>query len=221
MQIKPSPIFEVYQDKNRIYTLNLTPGQTFFQEKLFKKEKKEYREWDPRHSKLAAAILKGCKNIFIRKDQVILYLGASHGYTPSFVSDIIGPNGYIFGLDLAPRTTRDLIFLCQKRKNIIPIMADANQPDLYIDKVSQADIIYQDLAQRNQAEIFLKNIDIFLKPGGYALLAVKARSIDIKKKSKTIFNEVRQKLEKDLTIIDFRTLEPFQKDHCFIICKKR
>jgi fibrillarin-like pre-rRNA processing protein len=161
MTIEPSKIFEVYQDRNRLYTINLTPKQSFFQEKLFKKGGKEYREWDPRRSKLAAAILKGCKNVFIRKGDIILYLGASHGYTPSFVSDIIGENGYIFALDLAPRTTRDLVFLCEKRKNIIPIMADANQLDLFTDKVTQVDVVYQDLAQRNQAEIFLKNIQTF------------------------------------------------------------
>lgn len=221
MTIKPSKIFEVYQDRNRLYTINLTPKQSFFQERLIKHGGKEFREWDPRHSKLAAAILKGCNNTFIRKGDIILYLGASHGYTPSYVSDIIGENGYIFALDLAPRTTRDLVFLCEKRKNIIPILADANHPEDYQDKITQADIIYQDLAQRNQAEIFLKNINLFLKPGGYGLLAVKARSIDIKRKPKQIFNEVRTHLEKHTTVIDFRTLEPFQKDHAFIIVKKK
>ena len=220
MTIKPSKIFDVYQDRNRLYTQNLTPKQSFFQERLIKKDNKELREWDPKRSKLAAAILKGCNNIFIRKGDIILYLGASHGYTPSFVSDIIGEDGYIFALDLAPRTTRDLVFLCEKRKNIIPIMADANQPSLYIDKVTQADIIYQDIAQRNQAEIFLKNINLFLKPGGYGLLAVKAKSIDIKKKPKQIFTEVRTLLEKHTKVIDFKILDPFEKDHCFIIVKK-
>ncbi len=221
MTIKPSKIFDVYQDYNKLYTQNLTPKQSFFQEKLIKKGNKEYREWDPRRSKLAAAILKGCKNIFIRKGDVILYLGASHGYTPSFVSDLIGENGSIFALDLAPRTTRDLVFLCEKRKNIIPIMADANQLDLFTDKVTQVDIVYQDIAQRNQPEIFLKNINRFLKPNGYGLLAVKAKSIDIKKKPKVIFNEIRQFLEQHSTVIDFKTLEPYQKDHAFIIIKKK
>lgn len=220
MTIKPSKIFDVYQDYNRLYTLNLTPKQSFFQERLIKKDGKEFREWEPRRSKLAAAILKGCSNIFIRKGDVVLYLGASHGYTPSFISDLVGEEGCIFALDIAPRTTRDLVFLCEKRKNIIPIMADANQPNLYLDKVCQADIIYQDIAQRNQPEIFLKNIDLFLKPGGYGLLAVKAKSIDIKRKPKGIFNEVRSLLEKHTKVIDFKILDPFEKDHAFIIVKK-
>ena len=63
--------------------------------------------------------------------------------------------------------------------------------------------------------------DSFLKNDGYALLAVKARSIDVTKQPKQIFKEVREKLEKNLIIIDYRELEPFQKDHCMFICKKK
>jgi len=62
---------------------------------------------------------------------------------------------------------------------------------------------------------------LFLKKDGYALLAVKARSIDVAKKPKQIFAEVRQKLEKEVIIIDYRDLEPFQLDHCMFICKKK
>jgi len=60
-----------------------------------------------------------------------------------------------------------------------------------------------------------------LKNDGYALLAVKARSIDIAKRPKEIFKEIKQELEKELIIVDYRILEPFQKDHCFFICKKK
>ncbi len=221
--ITSSKIFEVYEDKQKrkLYTKNLTPGKTAYSEKLVKEKDIEYRAWDSFKSKLAAAILKGSPNIGIRKDDVVLYLGASSGTTASHVSDILGKKGFIFALDFAPRMIRNLIFLTYERKNIAPILADANRPITYADKISQVDIIYQDIAQRNQAEIFLKNIDLFLKKNGYALLAVKARSVDISKKPKTIFDEVRRKLEEKLTIIDYRLLEPFQKDHCFFICKNK
>jgi fibrillarin-like pre-rRNA processing protein len=216
MTIKPSKIFEVYEDNRKLYTINLTPGKTFFTEKT----KNKYREWDPNRSKVAAAILKGCRNIFIRKGNIILYLGAAHGYTPSYISDIIGNDGFIFAIDNAPRVVRDLVFLAKERKNISPILADANHPEQYKDSVTKVDIVYQDISQKNQVDIFLKNIDSFLKPGGYALIAVKARSIDITKKPKVIFNQTRIHLEEKLTVIDYKSLEPFEKDHCFIICKK-
>lgn len=219
--MKSSLIFEVFQERYRLYTKNLTPGRSFFSETLVRENGTEYREWEPKRSKLAAAIMKGCKNVFIRKGSVVLYLGAAHGYTPSFISDIIGNGGMVFALDNAPRVVRDLVFLAQERENIAPLLADANHPESYRERVPQADIIYQDVAQRNQAEILLKNCGLFLKQGGTALIAIKARSIDITKKPKAVFMEARRQLEQRMTIVDFRTLEPFEHDHCFIICKKR
>lgn len=219
-KIQPHKIFQIYQDHRRIYTKSIVPGFAPFQEIIFREGKDEYREFDPRRSKLAAAIVKGCTNIGIRKHDVVLYLGASHGYTCSFVSDIVGEEGLVFGIDPAPRVMRDLVFLSEERKNIVPMLADANHPEEYLDKVCLADVVYQDIAQRNQADIFIRNCRLFLKKGGYGLLAVKARSIDIKKKSKALFNEIRQELEKVFTVIDFRILEPFERDHCMIIIKR-
>jgi fibrillarin-like pre-rRNA processing protein len=103
-----------------------------------------------------------------------------------------------------------------------PLLEDANQPDGYKEKIPKhVDVVYQDIAQKNQAEKFLKNCRLFLKSGGFALLAVKARSIDVSKQPKEIFRKVRQEIEKELTIIDERKLEPFEKDHIFFVCKKR
>ncbi|GIU70396.1 MAG: fibrillarin-like rRNA methylase [Candidatus Woesearchaeota archaeon] len=210
----------------KLYTKNLTPGIKFFDEQIEKeiekehKELVEYRNWDPKRSKLAAAILKEISQIGIKENNKILYLGASHGYTPSFLSDIIGNNGFIFALDFAPRVVRDLVFLCEKRKNITPILADANQPDTYKHRITKVDIVYMDVAQRNQAEIFLKNCDMFLKEDGFGLIAVKSRSIDITKKPKEIYSLVRKELEKKITVVDYRILDPYEADHAFFVCKK-
>lgn len=221
-KIKQHKVFEIYTDEKerRIYTKSIIRGKSPFGERTVKDQGEEYREFETRRSKLAAAIMKGSSNIGIRKGDIILYLGASHGYTCSFVSDIIGTEGLIFGIDPAPRVVRDLVFLSQERKNIVPVLADANHVDEYVGKVCLVDIVYQDVAQRNQAEIFIKNCQRFLKKDGYGLLAVKARSIDIKRKPKGIFNEVRAEVEKFFTVIDFRSLEPFEHDHCMIIVKK-
>lgn len=218
--ITPHKIFELFTDGKRLYTKSLAPGQAPFDERIVKEAGAEYREFDPRRSKLAAAIAKGCTNVGIRKKDIILYLGISHGYTASFVSDMIGKDGLLFGIDPAPRVMRDAVFLAQARKNIVPILADANHPETYWDKVCQADIVYQDVAQRNQEDIFVRNCQLFLKKGGYGLLAVKARSIDITRKPKQIFEEIRKNLEKSFTVIDYRMLEPFEKDHCMLVIKK-
>lgn len=222
--ITKSKIFEVYESqegkRRQLYTINLVPSQNVYGERLIEENGVEYREWDAYKSKLAASILKGSPNIGIRKDDVVLYLGAASGTTASHVSDIVGNDGFIFAIDIAPRVMRDLIFLCYQRKNIAPILADANKVNIIKERISAVDVVYQDVAQKNQIGIFLKNVDLFLKEGGYALLAVKARSIDVTKQPKVIFKEVREKLEIDLTIIDYRELEPFQKDHAMFICRK-
>ncbi len=199
----------------QLYTQNYTPGLKFFEEDIIKLEGKEYRFFEARRSKLAAAILKGVSQIGIKEDSYILYLGASHGYTPSFISDIIGNKGFIYAVEFAPRVIRDLVFLSEKRDNIVPIFGD------YKSRITNVDIVYQDVAQRNQAEIFLKNCDMFLKKGGFGLLAIKSRSIDMARKPRQVYQEVRALLEKNITIVDYKILDPFEKDHCMFIVKKK
>ncbi len=208
--------------KNRkiISTKNLTPGKRFFNERISKENNIEYREFNPTHSKLGAAIAKRISLIPINKNDKILYLGASHGYTSSYVSDIVEEKGIVFCLDFAPRVVRDLFLLCEERKNMIPILADANKPENYKNRITTVDVIYQDIAQKNQVEILLKNLD-FLKPRGYVLIAIKARSIDVTRNPERIYKEVEEKLKEKLKIIDKKELDPFQKDHCFFLCQKK
>lgn len=224
MEIKKSNIFEVYEaqkgKRKSIFTKSRYKDQVYG-EIVVKKGQDYYHEWNPEKSKLAAAIKKGCLNIFIRNGDKILYLGASYGTTVSHVSDIVGKEGFVFALDFAPRVMRDLVLFSEKRDNIAPIMADANRPESYSERIVEPDVIFMDIAQKNQVDIFLKNVDMFLKKDGYALFAVKSRSIDVTKKPKEIFKEVRQELEKKLVIVDSRTLDPFEKDHCMFICKKK
>ncbi len=223
--MKNSRIFEVYEDRKgkwtNIYTKNLIKGNPVYGERIIRNQGIEYREWDPKRSKLAAAIMKGASNVAIRKGDIILYLGAASGTTPSHISDMVGPKGTVFALDFSPRVVRDLVFVAEKRKNIIPILGDATKPLDYAGRIVLSDIVYQDVAQRDQAGIFLRNCRAFLKKGGYGLLAVKAKSVDISKKPKQIYREVREQLEKELIIIDYRELDPYEKDHCFFICKKK
>jgi len=215
----------VFEEANKryrnLFTKNLTPGFRVYDEVLIKEGGIEYRSWNPKKSKLAAAILKGASQIGIKEGDVVLYLGAASGTTVSHVSDIVEEKGFVFALDFAPRVLRDLVFVCEKRKNIAPILSNANKPESYIGNLCTVDTVYQDVAQRNQEEIFLKNCDLYLKKNGFGLLAVKARSVDVSKNPKKIFNEIRKKIEEKMVVVDYRELEPFQKDHCMFICKKK
>jgi len=221
--MKETRFYEIYERRlgrhTRIYTKALIP-KNVYGENTYKEHGELFREWDAKRSKISAAIHKGLTQLGLAPGQVVLYLGASTGTTVSHVSDIVGKDGMVFALDFAPATTRQLVFLAKDRVNVAPILADANQPDTYKDFIpEQVDWIFQDVAQRNQVDIFVKNVMKYLKPGNLCAVAIKARSIDVAKPPKLIFQLVRKQLEEHLTITDFRTLDPFEMDHAFFTCK--
>ncbi len=208
----------IFMDNKLLYTESLEPGLIHFQETTKKEGSKHYRQWDARSSKIASAILKGIK-CPIATDSKVLYLGAAHGYSASYASDI-AKNGFIYAIDFAPRVVRDLIFVTEKRKNMAAFLADANKPESYYHYMNPVDVIFQDIAQKNQVEIFMKNMNLFLKKDGIGMLAIKARSIDTTQQPKQIFQKVRAELESYAKIIEYRTLDPFQRDHCIFMVKR-
>ena len=114
------------------------------------------REWDPWHSKLAAAIVNGLKTMPINEKSHVLYLGAAQGTTASHVADIAS-RGVVVCIEISEKPFEKLIPLCEERGNMIPVLADANQPETYKEYCEDIDVIYQDVAQPNQADILLKN----------------------------------------------------------------
>ena len=211
----------IFEFKGNIYTRNANPGQIVYGEKLFTWDGIEYRQWDPMRSKLGAGLKKGIQEIGMKKDSTVLYLGCSTGTTVSHVSEIVGTNGIVYALDVAPRVMRDMVLLSKKRHNIFPIIADANRPTTFSHAVPQVDVVFMDIAQSNQVEIFLKNVHAFLKSGGICILSLKSRSMDISKSPSQLFAESRALLERDVDVIDYKTLDPFEKDHALFVCKKR
>jgi len=216
--MKTSKIQGVFKEKNRIFTENLEScrGLKVYNEKLVKSKGKEFRSWNPYRSKLAAGILNGLK-IEIKPNSKILYLGAATGTTVSHISDII-KEGVIYSIESSPVAVKHLIQLSEKRKNIIPILEDANHPDRYSSIVPVVDLIYQDISQRNQSEIFIANVDRYLKKNSIGILMVKARSIDVSLKPKKAYEIVCSKLENSgLKIKEKIDLTPYEKDHAAII----
>ena len=73
----------------------MVPGESVYGEKRIAVEeqvgdqtvKKEYRVWNPFRSKIAAAILSGVDNIYIKPGDKVLYLGAASGTTVLSVSE--------------------------------------------------------------------------------------------------------------------------------------
>ena len=216
--MKPTEISGVFKEKNWIFTENSKSckGLKVYNEKLVKYKESEFRSWNPYRSKLAAAILNGL-SIKIKPNSKVLYLGAATGTTVSHISDILR-QGLVYSVESSPIAIKDLIQVSKKRKNIIPILEDANHPDRYSSIVPIVDIVYQDISQRNQAEIFIDNIKRYLKKNGFGILMVKARSIDVSLEPRKAFDLVCSKLENnDFKILDKINLTPYEKDHIAII----
>jgi len=218
--LKENP--RIFRDnKGRLYTKNLVKGQSVYGEKLITYKGEEYREWIANRSKLAAAIKKNIGKVPINEGDKILYLGIASGTTASHVSDIIGWNGIIYGIDVSSRILIELMKVAKKRKNIIPILADASRPEIYLSIVPRVDIVYQDIAQPHQVKILIDNVDLFLKNKGYVFFAVKARSIDVSKDPRLIFEEVNKELEEyGFKIINKVRLEPYHRDHMMFLLQK-
>ncbi len=200
------------------WTENLLPGQTVYDENL--SGNGALRQWSLKKSKIGAALAKGLPRLPLQKGDVVLYLGASTGTTVSHLSDIVGEKGMIFAVEFSFFMLRRLVFLAEKRKNIAPILADANHPEIYVPYVCEVDFLFQDIAQKNQVEIFLKNL-CFLKNGKQGMIAVKAKSIDVVADTRKIYEHVKKQLEKEVKILWHRQLDPFEKDHCLFVVEKR
>jgi len=216
--MKTKQIFdEIYQIGKNIATINILPGIKVYGEKLIKIDNIEYRIWNPTRSKVCAAILNGIKELPVKKGSKILYLGASTGTTVSHISDIIGIDGLIYAIEFAERVFRELIKLSTKRKNIVPILTDARKPEDY-DWIEEVDLVYCDIAQPDEVEIAIRNAKEFLKKQGYLMIAIKSQSIDVTKSPKEVYKNEIEKLKKNgFEVIDSKELEPYEKDHCFVL----
>jgi len=204
----------------RLATRNISPGFQVYGEKLINYEGKEYRLWEPYRSKLAASILKRIEGMPIEEGGKILYLGSASGTTASHVADIVGKDGIVFCVEFSPRVMRELVRVCETKKNMIPILADARFPEKYRMLVEQVDTVYSDVAQPEQAKLLADNSEMFLKSGGYTMLAIKAQSIDVTKEPSEVFKEETQVLTKrGFEIIQVVNLEPFDKAHAMVLAK--
>ncbi len=206
----------VYSIDDKLATRNLVSGVKVYDEKLFHIDDVEYRSWNPYRSKVSAAMLNGLESLPIKLHSKVLYLGAASGTTASHMSDIaIG--GVIYCVEFSSRVVRGLLEVCEKRSNMVPLLADARRPESYQHIVEKVNVVYQDVAQPNQSDILEKNTRFYLAPGGYAMIAIKARSIDSAKDPEIIIQSELKKLKKNLKVLQVVDLRPYVKDHCMVL----
>lgn len=205
----------VYWDGERLLTRNFTPGAKVYGERLVTFGGVEYREWSPSRSKLGAYLRLGGLRSPFKEDSRVLYLGAASGTTASHVADI-ARNGTVYCVEISPRSFRDLVKVCEGRRNMVPILGDATRPQDFSFLVERADIVYQDIAQKNQAAIFAKAMRAF--NAGSGMLSLKARSEDVTRDPEKIFEEARSQLiNEGFQVLDLMDLAPFEKDHAMIV----
>lgn len=210
-------VYWLEEEDSKLVTVNLIPGYKSCNEEIITISDVEYRVWSPYNSKIGAALTKGLITIPCSPGSRILYLGIASGTTASYLSDIIGSDGLIYGVDFSARTLRDLLPVAEKRKNILPILGDARKPEQYASVIEIVDMIYCDVAQPKQARLLLDNAKMFLKEKGQSLLAIKARSIDVTASPEKVFEYEREELTSNgFKILQSLRLDPFQKDHMMV-----
>ena len=209
--------FQIDGEK-KLATENLVPKNQVYNEKLVKIKGTEYRIWNPFRSKLAATIMNGLRDFPFMQKSSVLYLGVSTGTTISHISDIVGQNGIIFGVEHTSRVARDFLDrVASHRKNIIPIIQDARKPQEYFSVFKKVDVAYVDIAQPDQTDIAINNCKMYLKSNGYLFLVIKTRSIDVTKDPKKVVSNEIKKLEPLFEIKQIINLQPYDKDHAIVI----
>jgi fibrillarin-like pre-rRNA processing protein len=85
----------------------------------------------------------------------------------------------------------------------------------------KVDTIYCDVAQPEQAKLLADNADLFLKPQGWVMIAVKAQSIDVTMNPEAVYRQEANVLRKrGFDVKEVVNLEPFDKAHAMIIAQK-
>lgn len=175
-----------------------------------------WRRWDPHRSKAAAALAAGGVTApfedLLRADS-LLYLGAASGTTVSHLADVFAPRP-VFAVEVATRSFQDLLTKLKPWANVFPVLGDARTPEAYAALVGRAGALVQDVAQADPVEILEANCRALLAPGAVALLFVKAPSVSSAADPERVFTRARAQLaERGLTILEERTLEPFDLAH--------
>ena len=169
---------------------------------------KKWIKWNPYNSKLSAYILGGGSDWPFKIDSKVLYLGSAEGNTVSFLSDICS-NGRIIGVDISATAMAELLVLAEQRNNIIPFLGDAHFPKTYKIHTGKPDVLYQDIAQRDQVDIFLRNYDFFSPKCGFLML--KSRSTP--GNDKITFKACEEELDSKFTKVSSVDIGKWAKGH--------
>ncbi len=201
-----------------LWSRNSVRGVSLRGERLKREGRKEWRQWNPRTSKIAAGLLKSKQSGLLPDSGAnCLYLGSGHGTTISHLHDqVCGANnqfsGTILAVDISPRCIRDVIRLSESRPGILPIFADCRNLDSvspFLNK--KVAWLFQDVSQSGQVEIFIKACNRFLSSGGTGVLSLKSES---ERASKVAYSHAEECLiEAGFTLVNRIDLSGWEDKH--------
>ncbi len=207
----------VFREGRDLFTVNADPGHRVHGELLRTVGSVEYRGWDPFRSKLAALLVRGAPPGVLSPARSVLYLGGAHGTTVSHLADL-WPAATLVVVEKSPTSFAPLLALARRRANLLPILADAQLPERYAADVGRVDLLYQDVAQRNQAAIFVENAQTCLPRGGRGILMLKVRSVTQRRPAAAIVRETRAELARaGFPVRAEVALAPFAREHVALL----
>ena len=201
-----------------LWSRNALKGVSLRGERLKREGRKEWRQWNPRTSKLAAGLLKAKEpGLLPEPGANCLYLGSGHGTTISHLHDHVCASknhlaGAIFAVDISPRCVRDLIRLSHSRMGIHPILSDCRKLESISPFLSaKVPWLFQDVSQTGQVEIFIRACNRFLQPNGTGLLSLKSASgLDT---GNAFADDEKRLLESGFTLIERIDLTGWEDQH--------
>ncbi|MEL9914971.1 MAG: fibrillarin-like rRNA/tRNA 2'-O-methyltransferase [Thermoplasmatales archaeon] len=208
--MKETSIPNVFEENGKIFTRSVD-CRSVYGELVVEKGNSCYRLFSPLRSKLASALRLGLK-ADLKDDNYVLYLGAGAGTTASHISDSVS-SGVIYAVEISPVPFIKLMSVCEIKKNVLPILQDAQKPKLFAPFIERVDLIYQDVSQPNQVDIFINNMDFFSPKSG--ILMLKSFSL---RSDHTPDNEIR-KIKKAFDVTQVKDISRFHKGHLAVVVK--
>jgi fibrillarin-like pre-rRNA processing protein len=196
-----------YEEGGRIFSLS-KDGKSIYGEAVTVRGKNSYRLFSPLRSKLSSSIKVGLKPVIKREDHV-LYLGAATGTTVSHMSDAVS-SGAVFSVEVSPVPFIKLMSLSEVKKNVFPILSDAQRPETFAPFVDRVDLIYQDVSQPNQVDIFSKNMLFYNSKRGIIMLKTFSLRSEL-----SVKEEIR-KIEENFSVEEVKDISRFHKGHLAI-----
>jgi len=112
-------------------------------------------------------------------------------------------------VDISATAMAELLVLAEQRNNIIPFLGDGHFPKTYKIHTGKPDVLYQDIAQRDQVDIFLRNYDFFSPKCGFLML--KSRSTP--GNDKITFKACEEELDSKFTKVSSVDIGKWAKGH--------